>query len=115
MTSLTRLPLGGVFASPEATHLTRQLIAEAIAVAQAKGVALEANHLETTMELYGQQPGAQSSSLLVDIEAGKPTELAWLSGRVHALGVELGVPTPAHTAAWHALAPHKDGPALIRE
>lgn len=115
ITALTRLPLGGVFASPEAEALLRQLFEEALAVADAKGIALDPGHLETSIGLYKQQPGAQSSSLLVDIEAGKPTELEWLSGRVHALGRDLNVPTPAHSAAWLALAPFRNGPARIRD
>jgi ketopantoate reductase len=41
----------------------------------------------------------------------KPTELEWLSGRIHHLGREPGVPTPAHSVIWAALAPYKDGPA----
>lgn len=115
VTSLTRLPLGGVFASPEATTLLRMLLDEALAVAAASGVVLPGDHAERTMAIYGAQPGAQSSSLLADIVAGKPTELAWLSGRVHGLGRELGVPTPSHTAAWLALAPWRDGPPIIAD
>ncbi len=115
ITALTRLPLGGVFASEEVEALLRQMLEEALAVAKAKGIALDPNHLEASLALYKQQPGSQSSSLLVDIEAGKPTELEWLSGRVHALGQELGVPTPAHSAAWLALAPFRNGPPLIRD
>ncbi|MEO0945378.1 MAG: ketopantoate reductase C-terminal domain-containing protein [Pseudomonadota bacterium] len=114
ITALTRLPLGGVFASTEAEILLRQMFEEALEVAAAKGITLAPDHLDTSLNLYKQQPGAQSSSLLVDIEAGKPTELEWLSGRVHALGLELGVPTPAHSAAWLALAAFKDGPPTIR-
>lgn len=114
ITSLTRLPLGGVFASEEAKILLAQLIDEAIAVATAKGIALDPDHRETVFRLYGAQPGAQSSSLLVDIEAGKPTELKWLSGHIHDMGKQLGVPTPSHSVVWHALAAVKDGPATIR-
>jgi 2-dehydropantoate 2-reductase len=38
-----------------------------------------------------------------DLAQGRPIELPWLSGRMHALGDELGVPTPAHTAVYRAL------------
>lgn len=38
-----------------------------------------------------------------DLARGKPLELNWLSGRIHALGQQLGVPTPAHSTAWRAL------------
>lgn len=113
ITSITRLPLGGVFASQEATALLKTLLAEAISVAQAKGVMLDDNHADNVLDLYGKQPADQSSSLLVDIQAGKPTELAWLSGRIHQLGKELNIPTPAHSVVWAALAPHKDGPAAM--
>lgn len=113
ITSITRLNLGGVFASSEATQLLRVLLAEAIAVAQAKGIKLDANHAENVIDLYSKQPSAQSSSLLVDIVAGKPTELEWLSGRVQQLGQELNIPTPTHKVVWSALSPHKDGPAKV--
>ena len=33
----------------------------------------------------------------------KPLELPWLSGRMHQLGQQLGVPTPAHTAVYRGL------------
>lgn len=114
ITALTRLPLGGVFASEEAKTLLAQMIDEAIAVAAAKGIQLDPDHRETVFRTYGAQPSAQSSSLLIDIQSGKPTELQWLSGRMHTLGKELGVPTPAHSVVWNALAAVKDGPATIR-
>lgn len=113
ITAITRLPLGGIYASDAALALTRTLLHEAVAVAEAKGIALPRDHVETVITLFGSQPAAQSSSLLVDILAGKPTELAWLSGRVHALGGELSVPTPAHSFVWTALTPFKDGPPRI--
>ena len=44
-----------------------------------------------------------------DLARGKPLELNWLSGRVHALGQQLGVPTPAHSTVWRALVLYVDG------
>lgn len=114
ITALSRLNLGGVFASAEATGLLRALLSEAIAVANAKGIVMDDAHADTVIELYSAQPAAQSSSLLVDIQRGKPTELAWLSGRVHQLGQELDIPTPTHSTVWATLAPYKDGPPASR-
>ncbi|MEN8833965.1 2-dehydropantoate 2-reductase, partial [Pacificibacter sp.] len=114
ITALSHLNLGGVFASAEATGLLRALLSEAIAVANAKGIVMDDAHADTVIELYSAQPAAQSSSLLVDIQRGKPTELAWLSGRVHQLGQELDIPTPTHSTVWAALAPYKDGPPASR-
>ncbi len=114
ITALSRLNLGGVFASAEATGLLRKLLSEAIAVANTKGIVMDDTHADAVIELYGAQPATQSSSLLVDIERSKQTELAWLSGRIHQLGQELDIPTPAHSTVWAALAPYKDGPPASR-
>ena len=109
VTAITRMSLGGVFANEQATLLLEQLLSEAIAVATASNIGLDPKHNENVLELYSAQPAAQSSSLIVDILAGKPTELAWLSGRVHELGISTGVPTPAHSFVWNALSAHKNG------
>ncbi|MBC7939754.1 MAG: 2-dehydropantoate 2-reductase, partial [Chitinophagaceae bacterium] len=49
------------------------------------------------------------SSMAEDLERGNRLELHWLSGRVHALGAELGVPTPAHTAVYRGLVLYEGG------
>lgn len=108
VTAITRMSLGGVFGSPHASGLLNQLLEEAIAVARAHNIELDSNHSKNVIDLYSKQPAAQSSSLIVDILAGKPTELEWLSGRVHNLGLKMGVPTPAHSLVWQALFDYKD-------
>jgi 2-dehydropantoate 2-reductase len=40
---------------------------------------------------------------------GRRLELPWLSGRVHRLGEELGIATPAHTAVYRGLVLHEMG------
>lgn len=109
VTAITRMSLGGVFGSAEATALLRQLLGEAIAVAKSEGVTLDDGYAARAMDLYSRQPAAQSSSLLVDLLAGKQTELAWLSGRLHELGAQNGVETPGHSLVWRALAAYRDG------
>lgn len=109
ITSVTRMSLGGVFKSAHATKLLNQLLDEAIAVAVAHNIELDPDHADKVIDLYSKQPAAQSSSLIVDILADKPTELAWLSGRVHELGLEKSVATPAHSLVWNALFDYKDG------
>ena len=46
---------------------------------------------------------------ITDIERGKPLELEWLSGAVHRLGHEAGVPTPIHSTAYAVLRPLAGG------
>lgn len=108
-TSIARLPIGAVYENPDLLGFMRQLLDENIAVAKARGLAFDSSHAEKTIELFGAQPYEQKSSMLVDLEAGKPLELAWLSGRVHELGRELGIATPGNSAVWAALSSYKDG------
>ncbi len=109
VTSLTRLTLGEIFQSQEATALLRQLLRETLEVARAVGVSLDSDHEQFVFSVYSQQPPEQTSSLMCDIKAGKPTELPWLSGRIHALGKQYGIATPAHSTTWLALAAYNSG------
>lgn len=108
VTAITRMSLGGVFGSSQVSELLDQLLVESIAVATAYGINLDLNHAKNVIDLYSKQPAAQSSSLIVDILAGKPTELEWRSGRIHELGLETGTPTPAHSLVWNAFFDYKD-------
>jgi len=51
------------------------------------------------------------ASMTHDLERGNRLELDWLSGKVVALGRELGVPTPANEAVYTLLKLHRMGKA----
>lgn len=108
-TSITRLPIGAVYEQPDSLEFMRTLISENIDVANACGQNFSAADADSIVEHFRKQPYSQKSSMLMDLENGKPLELQWLSGRVHQLGMELGIPTPANTAVWAALCPWAKG------
>jgi 2-dehydropantoate 2-reductase len=54
-------------------------------------------------------PAEMTSSMCHDLVAGKPLELAGLSGAVSRLGEECGVPTPTHRFIADALSPFAAG------
>ena len=108
-TSLMRATMGEIMAHPETRVFQQQLVEEAVAVAHAAGVGLASDFAGTVMHRYAKLPPSVRSSMSVDLAAGKPLELRWLSGRVHALGAELGVPTPAHSAVVRGLVLHEHG------
>jgi 2-dehydropantoate 2-reductase len=56
-------------------------------------------------------PANTKSSLLQDLERGRPLELPWLSGAVVRIGREVGVPTPTHAFITAILRPHVNGRA----
>ena len=65
--------------------------------------------------MYRNMPPQAKSSLLEDLERGKPLELPWLSGAVVRLGLEAGVPTPTHALVETLLAPfvHGGAPPMV--
>ena len=108
-TSLLRAPMGLIMGHPETRALQRQLIDEAVAVGLAAGQPVRHTLADEIMAKLGALPAGFRSSMSEDLERGKPLELPWLSGRVHALGVQYGVATPAHSATYRALVLYQHG------
>lgn len=113
VTAVSRLPIGAVYERPETLWLMRELLKENVSIASAMGQPFDESHVEYTVDLFANQPYEQKSSLLVDLEASKPNEIAWLSGRIHELGKQLGISTPHNSTVWAALAPYRDGPPIL--
>ncbi|WP_114947848.1 ketopantoate reductase family protein [Microvirga calopogonii] len=105
-TTLMRAGIGTILADPEARLFIEQLRDEGLAVAAASGHPVPEEHHRRFMVLWQALPPETRSSMANDLARGKRLELEWLSGRMHALGADLGVPTPAHTAVYRALHLH---------
>ncbi len=108
-TSLLRASMGQILAHPETRILQRQLVDEAVAVGRAAGQVTRTDLADEIIAKLAAMPYAFRSSMSEDLERGKPLELRWLSGRVHALGLEYGVPTPGHSAVYRALVLYENG------
>ena len=108
-TSLLRASMGQILAHPETRLLQRQLVDEAVAVGRAAGQVTRTDLADEIMAKLAGMPYAFRSSMSEDLERGKPLELRWLSGRVHALGLEYGVPTPGHSVVYRALVLYENG------
>jgi 2-dehydropantoate 2-reductase len=109
LTALMRLPIGPIREDPETRVMLCQGLAEACAVACAKGIALPEDFVECTLERCDRLPYEMKSSMLQDLERGRRLELPWLSGALVRLGRELGVPTPTHAFITTALTLHAKG------
>lgn len=108
-TSLLRASMGQILANPETRALQRQLIDEAVAVGRAAGQVTRTDLADEIMARLAAMPAAFRSSMSEDLERGKPLELRWLSGRVHALGQQYGVPTPGHSVVYRGLVLYEHG------
>jgi 2-dehydropantoate 2-reductase len=100
--ALSRLPYGAMIASPWSREVMPQVVEEAVAVARADGVRLDADGMLERMWKIGEAMPAQISSTAQDIALGKPTEIDALNGYVVRRGAALGVPTPVNRTL-HAL------------
>jgi len=109
VSSVTRKPAGAIFGDPDARKLMTDAIAEAVAVAKAKGVDLGADYLARQKAFLDNMPPENKASMQIDLERGRRLELEWMSGAVARFGDELGVPTPAHHFLYAALKLHADG------
>jgi len=108
-TALLRSPMGPILANAETSTFLRQLIDETSTVAAAAGHALPAGFADAAMGRIAAMPYNFRASMAEDLDNGRRLELPWLSGRVHGLGLELGVPTPGHSAVYRALLLHAQG------
>jgi 2-dehydropantoate 2-reductase len=94
LTALLRVPNGALARVPQARALLEQAVAEAAAVAQARGVAVRADEAQVRVLAVAEATGANRSSMLQDVLRGSPTEIATINGALVREGRRLGVPTP---------------------
>ena len=101
VSALTGATLGELGELPETVELLRHVMEEVRAVGAALGIELPVP-IERRLEA-GLEVGAHKTSMLQDLEAGKPLELAPMTGAVLEIAAKLGVPCP-RTEAVHACA-----------
>src|SRR5262249_20811050 len=99
ISALTRATLAQMAGDPEVCPLVRNIMAEAEAVAVKLGLELP---ITIDQRIAGAaKVGGHKTSMLQDLEAGRPLELEAVVGAVVELGERLGVPMP-HTRTVYA-------------
>jgi 2-dehydropantoate 2-reductase len=105
--ALLGVPYGHLPDDPDARPLMDRTIDEAFAVARAAGVRLRWPDAEAYRRLfYGElvpSTAAHRSSMLQDLERGRPTEIDAINGYVARHGDALGVPAPVNTTLAHMI------------
>jgi 2-dehydropantoate 2-reductase len=96
LTAVTGLKNGRLADFPETAELMKAAVAEACAVAEAKGIRFEVDDpLEHTMQI-ARRTGANRSSMLQDVTAKRQTEVSVINGAIVEEGKKLGIPTPVN-------------------
>jgi 2-dehydropantoate 2-reductase len=86
------LTIGEVIGNQHAWELARRCARETLDVGRACGVALEIDDCDAYVREYGLAIPRARPSLLLDLLAGRPTEVEWINGSVPRRGAAVGVP-----------------------
>jgi 2-dehydropantoate 2-reductase len=93
ISALTGATLEGITRDPGTRAVARAMMVEAETIAEALGVKLP---IDVDRRIAGaEEVGAHKTSMLQDLERGRPMEIDALVGSVQELGRLTGVPTPA--------------------
>ena len=109
ITAATRNPFGKLRDDADIWPLFETGTREIVAVGRARGVSLPADAAERCLAGTKGMPADMMASMAHDLIRGNRIELPWLTGKVVALGRDLGVPTPTHAALNAVLKPFTMG------
>ena len=103
VTSLYREPFGPVMADKEKSDLLLGLMGEVKKAADAEGVRLPQDIVERSRDMAAGFPPETKSSMQLDFERGKRTELESLAGYIVRKGPGLGLEVPLHNMVYSRL------------
>jgi len=96
LTALMGQPNGRLLDFEETRAIMADLVAEALAVAAARGVRItHADSLQTVYDV-ARKTGANRSSMLQDLDRGRLSEIEFINGAIVREGAELGIPVPVN-------------------
>ncbi len=102
-TALLRRPYGHLQTNPRAMALARGLMEEAATVAERLGIADADRMVARAVEVIRSMNPEGKSSMLQDVEAGRPTEIDLFAGTLCRLAEELGEAVPLNAATLRIL------------
>lgn len=105
--AVARVPAGEIMACAETRGLLEDAMREVEAVADARGIALDADIVAKTMAFCAAMEPQQTASMQRDVMSGKPSELESMIGVLVRFGIELGVQTPVFQFFYAALLPQE--------
>ncbi|MCS7221824.1 MAG: 2-dehydropantoate 2-reductase [Anaerolineae bacterium] len=100
LTALWRVPNGELLANQDRRALLAALAQEAAAVATARRVTLPFDDPVARVEAVCRATAANRSSMLQDVDRGRPTEIDSINGIIVAEGRRWGISTPVNEVIW---------------
>jgi len=103
ITSMVNQPLGVIMENEEHRTMLEGLMKEVEAIAQARDISLPENIVQQSLNVASSFPYETRTSIQLDFEKGKQTEMETFTGYVVRSGRKLGIKTPLHDVVYAAL------------
>jgi 2-dehydropantoate 2-reductase len=103
ITSMLNQPLGVIMENEKHRTMLEGLMKEVEAVAQARDISLPENIVQQSLNVASSFPYETKTSIQLDFEKGRQTEMETFTGYVVRSGKKLGIKTPLHDAVYAAL------------
>jgi 2-dehydropantoate 2-reductase len=94
--ALLGVTVGEVIGNPHAWTIASRCSEEALAVARAVGVQVAIEDAPSYVRDFGLAIAGARPSVLLDLLAGRPTEIEWINGSIPREGRRVGVPAPTN-------------------
>ncbi len=94
--AVLRRPIGGVLDDPRAWSVAASCATEAYAAGSASGVAFGFDDPVAWARAFGERMPGAKPSVLLDLEAGRPTEIAVINGAIPGVAQEHGLEAPVN-------------------
>lgn len=80
-----------------------KLLEEIVAVAKSENVSLDLSELKQKVNAVAQATAKNSSSMRCDVLASRRSEIDYINGYIHQLGIKHTIATPENTKMWQAV------------
>lgn len=97
LSAITGLTVGEIGENSEARAIVFTIVEEVVAVAGARGLAIDANHIRQSIEYAFANHRQHKPSMLQDRLAGRRMEIGTITGAVSKAGEEFAIATPVTT------------------
>jgi 2-dehydropantoate 2-reductase len=108
-TSAARLPIGPLWADPLSHEMIVAAVGEVADVGRSEGHLIPFDIPDRVAAYIDGIPPTTRSSMLIDLQQGKPLEVEALTGAVVRRGRRRGIATPIAAALYSVLRPHAHG------
>ena len=96
LTALVGQANGRLLEYEETKAVMADLVAEAVAVARARGISLTYDDPLATVQEVARKTGANRSSMLQDFDRGRESEIEFMNGAIVKEAAALGIPVPVN-------------------